>query len=390
MKIIVLGNQARAMVNFWSVLIRRMRAGGHEVLCCAPAGDAEADAALAAQGSQVRHFALDRKGLNPARDVRTLVELRRIFAEEKPDLLFASTIKPVIYGCMAARLARVPHVYATITGLGYAFEADSFLKKCVNRLGIALYRSALAKVSGVFFQNQDDVDTFQRAGILRPSARVLMARGTGVDIVRFAPVPLPGLRVEPDKSETIAGPLIFLLVGRLLEAKGLPEYAAAARMLKARHPAARFQVLGPPEQGFGSVPLAQIQAWEAAGGIEYLGQTRDVRPYMAAAHVLVLPSRREGTPTAVMEAMSMGRPAVVTDAPGCREVVRENVNGRLVPLGNIEALAQAMEHFITDPAEVIRMGAAGREMAVCEFDAEKVAARILQDMHVSEAKRTEE
>ncbi|MDR3357395.1 MAG: glycosyltransferase family 4 protein [Desulfovibrio sp.] len=371
MKIIVLGNQAQALVNFWSVLIRRMRAGGHEVVCCAPPGDAQADAALTASGTPVLHYRLDRKGLNPLQDARTFVDLSRLFRAEKPDVLFASTIKPVIYGCMAARLARVPHIYATITGLGYAFEADSFFKKCVNILSALLYRTALNGAEGVFFQNPDDITVFRRQHILKQDARALTARGVGVDTARFAPAPLP------------PGPPVFLLVARLLEAKGLAEYAEAARMLKKRHPAARFQVLGPPEQGLGSVSLERVRDWEAQGGIEYLGQTRDVRPYMAAAHVLVLPSWREGTPTAIMEAMSMGRPAVVTNAPGCREVVRDKVNGRLVPVRDAQALAAAMESYILDPVSIARMGAAGRDLAVAEFDAMKVADRILADMRIS-------
>ena len=378
MKIIVLGNQAKAMSNFWSVLIRHMRKAGHEVVCCAPPGDADAEAVLAAQGARMRHYALDRKGLNPMSDLRTTRELFRLFKEEKPDLLFASTIKPVIYGCMAARAAGVPHIYATITGLGYAFEADTFLKKCVNRLGRLLYRAALSGAEGVFFQNQDDISVFRQSGILGRNARVLTARGTGVDTKRFAPSPLPDYTADG----RLNGAPVFLLVARLLEAKGLPEYAEAARLLKARYPDARFQVLGPPEKGLGSVSMEQMDAWQKQGCIEYLGETRDVRPYVAAAHVLVLPSWREGTPTSIMEGMSMGRPAVVTDAPGCREVVRNGVNGYLVPLRDPQALAGAMEALITNPEDIARMGQAGRELALSEFDAEKVAARILEDMRV--------
>ncbi|WP_300551510.1 glycosyltransferase family 4 protein [Desulfovibrio sp.] len=378
MKIIVLGNQTKAMSNFWSVLIRHMRRAGHEVVCCAPPGDADAEAALAAQGARLRHYSLDRKGLNPLSDLRTTRELFSLFRDEKPDLLFASTIKPVIYGCMAARAAGVPHVYATITGLGYAFEADNFFKKCVNRLGRLLYRVALSGAEGIFFQNQDDIKVFRQSGILGRNERVLTARGTGVDTKRFAPCPLPGYSADG----RLSGSPVFLLVARLLEAKGLPEYAEAARLLKARYPDARFQVLGPPEKGLGSVSMEQMDAWQNQGCIEYLGETRDVRPYVAAAHVLVLPSWREGTPTSIMEGLSMGRPAVVTDAPGCREVVRDGVNGYLVPVRNPRALAGAMESFITSPESIARMGQAGRELALSEFDAEKVAARILEDMRV--------
>ena len=377
MKIIVLGNQARSMSNFWSVLVRHMFRAGHEVICCTPPGDSGAEAILAAQGARVLHYPLDRKGLNPLHDLRTTGALLRLFKEEKPDLLFASTIKPVIYGCIAARVAGVPHVYATITGLGYAFEADSFFKKCVNRLSALLYRTALSGAEGVFFQNEDDINVFRQAGILGSRARILRARGTGVDTTRFAPTPLPGLAEDGTLSE----PPVFLLVARLLEAKGIEEYARAAHELKARHPEARFLLLGPEEQGLGSISLEQIRQWQEQGGIEYLGETRDVRPYISAAHVMVLPSWREGTPTSIMEGMSMGR-AVVTDAPGCREVVREGYNGYLVPLRDPKALAAALESFIQRPDLMRSMGAAGRQMALNDFDAEKVAAHILEDMYV--------
>lgn len=378
MKILVLGNQARSMGNFWSVLIRHMRAAGHDVLCCAPGGDVEAEAVLTAQGARLRQYPLDRKGLNPLRDICTFTALFRLFREERPDLLFASTIKPVIYGCLAARFARVPHIYATITGLGYAFEADSFFKKCVYHLGRLLYGRALAGAEGIFFQNQDDIAVFRNAGILGAKARVLMARGTGVDTQRFVPVPFPNYA---DDGE-LTGPPVFLLIARLLEAKGLAEFAEAARLVKAAYPEARFQVLGPQEHGLGSISPQQMQAWQDSGCLEYLGETRDVRPYVARAHVMVLPSWREGTPTSIMEGMSMGRPAVVTDAPGCREVVQHGVNGLRVPVRDAPALAAAMESFITSPQNIGRMGAAGRQLALAEFDAEKVAAHILEDMCV--------
>ena len=372
MKIVVLGNQGRAVSIFWSVLMRQMLAEGHMVVCCVPPGDSESDAALTALGVRVRHYPLDRKGLHPLHDAATFRALWALFREERPDVLFASTIKPVIYGCLAARLANVPHVYATITGLGYAFEADTLLKKCVNRLCSLLYRLALSGAEGIFFQNRDDVAVFRQAGILRPGARILMARGTGVDTRHFALTPLPPL--PP------AGPVVFLLVGRLLEAKGLAEYAEAARLLRERHPQVRVQLLGPPEQGLGSVPLETVRRWERECGLEYLGETRDVRPFVAAAHVLVLPSWREGTPTAVMEAMSMGRAAIVTDAPGCREVVEDGSNGRRVPLRDAVALAAAMSDFVAAPETIARMGQAGRQMAEKLFDAQVVAGGILREM----------
>ena len=182
-----------------------------------------------------------------------------------------------------------------------------------------------------------------------------------------------------------SGNIIFLLVGRLLEAKGLPEYAAAAKELKTQYPAARFQLLGPPEQGLGSVDLAQVRRWQDEGSIEYLGETRDVRPYVEACHALVLPSWREGTPTSIMEGMSMGRAAVVTDVPGCREVVEDGVNGCICAAHDPRALAAAMRRLLDEPGLLVRMGAAGRDLACREFDAEVVAEKILVDMRVPRA-----
>ena len=385
-KVLVLGNQGRSTANFWTVLARRMLLDGHDVVFAVPPGDARADAALRGVGDartvtgapRVVHYPLDRKGLNPWRDARSFFALARLLRTERPDYLFASTIKAVIYGCLAARVARVPHVYATITGLGYAFEADSFFKRRINELSVFLYARALARAEGVFFQNRDDAALFRQCGILAPHARVLMARGTGVDVERFAPSPLPPL--PPDDADPGKKRLIFLLVARLLEAKGLEEYAGAARLLRERYPAAVFRLLGPAESGLGAIPLETVARWGEQGLIEYLGETRDVRPHVAASHVLVLPSWREGTPTAIMEGMSMGRPAVVTDVPGCREVVRNGVNGLLCRVRDPRSLAGALEHFLQRPSEIVRMGAASRRLALEEFDAGAVASGIVRDM----------
>jgi glycosyltransferase involved in cell wall biosynthesis len=365
MHIVLLGNTARGAVNFWSVLLAAMRGAGHRVSVFAPAGDEAADVAVRAAGAALRHYPLDRKGLNPLRDLGTLAALYRLFRRERPDALFCYTIKPVIYGCLAARAAGVRRRYATITGLGYMFEGDSPAKKLLMRLAGLLYRAALRGTAAVFFQNREDMRLFLHRGIVSAEQKVESTGGTGVDTVRFAPAPLP------------SGPPIFLLVGRLLEAKGLHEYAGAARLLKGRHTKARFQLLGPPETGPGGVSLETVRAWEHEGIIEYLGQTRDVRPYLAAATVVVLPSRREGAPCSVMEAMSTGRPVIVADAPGCREMVRDGVNGLVVPVRAPEALAKAMKHFILRPGDAARMGAEGRRLAEGEFDARDAANRIL-------------
>lgn len=366
MKVILLSNQGRSMTIFWRVLIESMRKKGMEVAACVPDGD-DSPGEL---GIPVIHYGLERKGLNPFRDLQSLFQLREILLAEKPDIVFATTIKPVIYGCVAAHWAKVPHIFATITGLGYAFEADSLFKKALNRLAGFMYRISLRHASGIFFQNHEDAALFRQRGILDRDAPVFFARGTGVDTEKFATLPLP-----PAGGD---GGIIFLMVARLLKAKGIHEYAEAARLLKQQYPGARFQLLGPPEAGHGSVSPDDLRAMAPA--VEYLGQTSDVRPYIAGAHVAVLPSWREGTPTALMEAMSSGRPIVATDVPGCREVVENGGNGFLAEAKNPRSLAGAMRNFIEHPDLVAKMGQASRQLAVNRFDAHVVAEDILKNI----------
>lgn len=235
-------------------------------------------------------------------------------------------------------------------------------------LASSLYRISLSFSDAVFFQNTDDVQTFRDWHCLPRGAHVVMTKGTGVDTDKFAVAPLP------------EAPLTFLLVGRLLEAKGLYEYAEAARLVKKRYPNARFQLLGAPESSRGGVPLETVKGWEREGIIEYLGVTRDVRPYVGQANVVVLPSWREGLPCSLMEAMSMGRPIVATDVPGCRDVVVDGKNGFLVPVRTPEALAKALESFLEDSALTARMGKEGRFIAETELDARKATDLILSVM----------
>lgn len=368
MNIIIMNNRASFLVSFWSVLITRLREEGHAVLCLVPAGDAEAENTLRGLGATIRNYPLDNKGLNPVHDFKTFMALYRIFRQERSDILYASTIKSVIYGIPAAAFAGIRARYAMITGLGYMFEANSPVKKALTCLAALLYRISLSFCRAVFFQNTDDVRTFREWHCLPHDAQVVMTKGTGVDTEKFSVVPLP------------EGSPVFLLVGRLLEAKGLYEYAEAARIVKKNRPEARFLLLGAPESSRGGVPMETIRQWEKEGIVEYLGVTRDVRPYVGQANVIVLPSWREGLPCSLMEAMSMGRPVVATDVPGCRDVVTNGRNGFLVPARTPAALAKAIEAFFEDETLASRMGKEGRTIAETELDARKAADRILKVM----------
>lgn len=374
MKCLLVSNQARAVVNFWSVLLQECRDAGHEVTCMVPDHDPEALAAIAALGAHVRHYPLDRKGLNPLRDTSsflTLYQEFRALRSEGYEAAFLTTIKGVIYGLPAAALAGIPTRCAMITGLGYMFEADTPIKKGLRALAALLYRFSLSFSKAVLFQNNDDLATFRAHGCLPPQAHVEMTRGTGVDTAHFTPAPLPAVSAP-----------VFLLVARLLEAKGLAEYAEAARRVKQFCPTARFQLLGPPETGRGGVPLETIRQWEREGLVEYLGETRDTRPFLAQCTVVVLPSWREGLPCSLMEGMSARRAVIATDVPGCRDLVRPEKNGLLCPVRDPEALAAACLRFVNDPGLADRLGAGGRLMAEEELGARKAAQHILNVMNI--------
>lgn len=401
MKIAVLGNQARAMCNFWTLLIRRLSESGHEVICLVPESSkanmeaglmesgmdglqAETDATawekrLEDTGARVLHYPLDRKGLNPAKDLKSLLALRSVFAREQPEILFAYTIKPVIYGAMAAALAGSPareRRCLMITGLGYMFEGGSFVKRALMQVARLLYRTAFSCAGKVFFQNAEDWELFEKLSIIPQRTAVRMSKGCGVDTERFSPKPLP------------SGPATFLFVGRLLEAKGLRELAEAARLVKREHPEVRFCILGPEEHGAGSIPLAEVLQWQNEGILDYLGETSDVRPYIEKATAVVLPSWREGTPCSLLEAMSMERPIIAADAPGSREVIRHGINGLLTPVKDAPALAEAMKSLITDPSSVKRMGKSGRNLAVREFSADAVACYLMREMGIPPIQET--
>uniref|UniRef100_UPI0025E396F7 sugar transferase n=1 Tax=Deinococcus sp. TaxID=47478 RepID=UPI0025E396F7 len=308
-------------------------------------------------------ISLERTGLSLRRDGRDLLALRTRLHALQPDLVLAYTIKPVVYGLIAARAAGVKRRYALVTGLGYSFQGAGMRRRLLSALTAGLYRTALHGARRVIFQNPDDWALFVERKLVTV-AQTALVNGSGVDLNQFAPVPLPEAPV-------------FLLIARLLRDKGISEYVEAARQVRARHPQARFQLVGPLDPSPDSYTQADLDAWQAEGVIEYLGELRDVRPALAECRIYVLPSYREGTPRTVLEAMALGRPVITTDAPGCRETVTEGVNGFLVPVGDAGALADRMDALIGDPALAARMGAAGLALARQKYDVELVNRSML-------------
>jgi len=365
MRVAVIGGWAPSLVQFRGPLLRALVARGHTVIALAADGNDAVRAKLAAMGVAFQPIALERAGLDPRRDLASLRQLVQTLRAIQPDLVFGYTIKPVIYGTLAARLAGVPRRVAMITGLGYALTGK---RRAVSLVARGLYRLALSQCERLFVQNPDDLADLRRLGALPPSLPVEIVRGSGVDLAHYAPAPLP------------AGPPVFLFLGRILRDKGIPELVEAARAVRAARPDVRIQIAGWLDPNPESASHREVDAWVASGAVEYLGDLPDVRPALAAAHALVLPSHREGTPRAVLEAMAIGRAVITTDAPGCRETVVDGDSGLLVPVANPAALAAAMLRLANAPALLARLAAAGHARARALYDADRVAAGMLDSL----------
>jgi glycosyltransferase involved in cell wall biosynthesis len=367
--IVVIGGIAPSLIGFRAPLLAAMVRRGHRVTAMAADGDDRIRAALADLGVAFEEVAFDRAGMDPRRDGRTIAALTGRLRALRPDLILTYTVKPNIYGGLAAQLAGVPRRFAMVTGLGYAFSGQEALRRRLFAGFVrGLYRAGLRGSDGVFFQNPDDQADFDRFGIVPRGSRSLLVNGSGVDVDHFAPVPLP------------PGPPRFLFVGRMLVEKGFLDYVAAARQVRAAHPEVHFSALGWLDQNPTSVTRADLDAWIREGVIDHLGDVADVRPALAAHHVLILPSYREGTPRSVLEAMAMGRAAVVADAPGSRETVTDGDNGWVVPLRDPAALAAACARYLADPTLVASHGRRGRALAEARYDCRHVADAMLDAM----------
>ena len=352
MNILITVNAAWNVLNFRRPIVAAMIADGHRVTVLAPHDDSVAT--LEGLGCKVLPLEMSVKGLNPLQDIKLIGRMRKVFRAEQPDAIFSYTIKNNIFGALAARSLKIPFV-PNVTGLGTAFLSGGFLQ----RIAEGLYRRAFRNLGVVFFQNEDDRDLFlERRLVTAQQARLLP--GSGIDLTHFAAADYPPESDAP----------VFLMIARLLRDKGVLEYVASARKVKSDHPRARFQILGAVDAANRTaIDASIVKSWHDEGVIEYLGTADDVRPHIAAAHCVVLPSYREGAPRTLIEAAAMARPLIATDVPGCRSVVDDGVTGYLCKVRNGNDLARRMEAFLALPRdEIAQMGLAGRAKMVAHFN----------------------
>lgn len=374
---LIIASYPGSILKFRGALIEALQNKGFEIHIAAPEFNnySEEIEVLKGLGYTLHDIPMQRTGTNPLKDAAAFSSLYLIMRKIRPSHVMGYTIKPVIYGTLAAWAAKIPNRYALITGLGYAFqqveETDNRSK--LQKLIHGLYKQALSKTSKAFFQNPDDLNLFKHLKLISPATPTAVVNGSGVDVSEYEVAPLP---IADDKATELR----FLLIARLLGDKGVREYAQAAKRIKANYPQTQFDLVGWIDDNPDSIEQQELDNWIKDGTINFWGKLSDVKPAIAASSIYVLPSYREGTPRTVLEAMAMGRPVITTDAPGCRETVTDGVNGFLVPVKSVDGLVGAMEKFITDPALINTMGQASRKIAEERFDVHAVNNFMLKEM----------
>lgn len=370
MKVMVLSSFTTSLFWFRIDMMKSFLDAGCEVVAVGDAPESEWTEKFLGMGIRYRQIPVERNGTNPMRDIKTLRALYRLLKEERPDKIFSYQAKTVIYGGIAARLLGIRQVYPLIAGVGSVFLGDGLKKRLVRSILIAEYKLGLRKAPHVFFQNRDDLAVFTSHKII-PESKAVMLNGSGVNTGKFVPTDLP-----QDIS--------FLCISRLIRDKGVCEYLDAAREIHKRHPGVRCVLVGPFDTNPSAIKPEELRGYIDDGSVEYVGEQKDVYPYLRGCTAYVLPSYHEGTPKTVLEAMASGRPTITTDAPGCRETVTDGVNGYLVPVKDVAAIVEAMERIIAEPEKTERMAKKARQIAEEKYDVNKVNLMIRSTMGIEE------
>lgn len=366
MRILVISSYSKSLINFRGPLIQSIADKGHEVITAGPDYNSGVNEALSKVGVQYITYHLQRTGTNLLSDIKSYYSLKKLIRKVQPDLVLSYTIKPVIYGSLAAKVLGVEKVYAMITGLGSAFDSHQSMKSSlISKITETLYSKALNNIDGVIFQNPDDRQAFVDKKLVTQESS-FRVHGSGVDIDYFMP------------ADAVTDSIRFLFIGRLIKDKGIKEFIEAAQLVIKDYPKTEFHIVGWADDNPSGISKKEIEEWKEYDFLKFHGKVEDVRPYIKESSVFVLPSYREGTPRTALESMAMAKPLIITDAPGCRETVKEGINGFLVPVQNSSKIAEAMETFIKNPKLIEQMGKESRRFAEEVYDVRKVNEEIHQ------------
>lgn len=369
MKIVLITSYASEIPDLRGDMIEAFKLNGHEVIIFGP--ERLEDVLRIKETLQVnyRQIYLKRNGKNPFEDIFSLFSILLNLLKEKPDIVFSYTIKPIIYGSLAAKVLGIKKIYSMMSGLGSVIRNEESRSSLVRSTVMKQLKLSLNLCNKVMFHNKDDAQMLVSSSLIDKN-KVSVINGSGVNMNKF---------IFNELTEEAT----FLFVGRIIKDKGILEYIEAAKIVKHKYPHARIQILGSFDSNPTAIRKEDIEHYFSEGLIEYLGSTYDVRPFLVNSTAVVLPSYHEGTPKSILEGMAVGRPIITTDAPGCRETVLEGVNGFLIPIKNPGQLAEKMIWMIENKDELKKMGKAS--LAICreKFDVKKVNKVILRTMELS-------
>lgn len=370
--IILIGTIASSIYGFRLDLVKALLAKNYQVYAFVSEYTSEDLEKIKSLGVIPVTYQLNRGGLNPIADIIATYKLSQQIKEIQPDLVFSYFVKPVIFGTLAAKLAKVPKIIGMLEGLGYTFteqpEGLSSKIKLIKAIQTLLYHISLPLVDKLIFLNPDDPkDLLEKYHIKVKKVEIL--GGIGLNLQDYPYVP-----ASYNQDDHIR----FLFIGRLLKEKGIHEFISAVKIVKQKYPKAIFTVLGSIDTAnLGALSQQQLDEYISSGLIEYPGHVNNVNDWIIQSHIFVLPSYREGVPRSTQEAMAIGRAVITTDVPGCRETVVDGVNGFLVKRWNPEKLAEKMIYFIENPSQIKLMGDESHQIAIEKFDANKVNQRLL-------------
>jgi len=367
-RVLLICSVSYSLINFRKDFIEALLANNFEVWCAAPDFNADIEGQLKTMGAHTVDFTLQRKGLNPTKDLKSIGELKGIMKRLEIDFVFAYTIKPVVYGSLAAQQVGIP-TFSLITGLGFTFSGVSLKARLLGQVSRFLYKLALRKNNTVIFQNVDDQELFEKQRIVPKGKKSYVVNGSGINLDRF--------RIKNESEFNQGGTVNFILIGRLMVEKGIELFLEAAQEVFKNKGDAKFHLVGGPPEHMTAM-ATRLKQLHDEGVIVHHGVQKDVRPYLYGADIFVLPTfYREGVPRSILEALSVGMPIITTVTPGCKETVVEGENGFLIPPKTYAPLLKAVTYFLNNPDRIEAMGRESRKLAEQKFDVHIINSDLL-------------